>query len=455
MRYLLLTALPLLAAGCSSVSTSSAADEAAKPGAAERAIPTRPGSDWPRILGPQADGSSTEKGILTAWPKEGLKKVWECDLGEGYAPPVTAGGKLFHFDRFADNCRVTCRNAETGEFLWKYEYPTEYRDQYGYEPGPRACPVADGDRVYAYGPDGILVCLDAEKGKELWKVDTKEKFHFHQNFFGVGSAPLVHGDLLIVAVGGSPKGPKPFDLRDAKGNGSAIVAFDKKTGEQKYAFGDELASYSCPTLAKLGDKTVGLYFARGGLVGFDPVAGKQLFHHKWRAKILESVNAANPVMVGDKIFLTECYGPGGVCLQVKENKLDEVWSDSDKDRDERSLACHWCTPIHDKGVLYGSSGRHADEAQLRCVDLATGDVKWKEKRLTRCTLTKIDGHLLCLGENGELRLVKLNPEKFEVISKWEVPDLEYPAWAPPVVSRGLLYLRGKGKLVCYELIPKK
>ncbi len=453
MRYLAFACL--FALGCSSASTSAVEDEAPEAGAGERAKPTREGSDWPRILGPNGDGASPETGILTKWPKDGLKKVWQCELGVGYAPPVVAAGKLFHFDRFGDNCRVTCRNAETGEFLWKYEYPTEYEDQYGYEPGPRACPVVDGDNVFAYGPDGVLVCLDAVKGTEVWKVDTKTKYRVQQNFFGVGSAPLVDGDRVIVAVGGSPKGPKPFDFRDVKGDGSAIVAFDRKTGEQKYAFGNELASYSAPVITKVGDKTLGLYFARGGLVGFDPAAGKELFHHKWRAKILESVNASNPVVAGDKVLLTECYGPGAVCLKLKDGKPAEVWSDAEKDRPERSLACHWCTPIPDNGVVYGSSGRHTEEADLRCVDLATGDVKWVEKRTTRCTLTKIDGHLLSLGENGELRLVKLNPAKYDEVAKWEVPDLEYPAWAPPVVSRGLLYVRGKGKLLCFELIPKK
>lgn len=437
----------LLAAGCAPTSADA---DAPKPGAADRVKPSRDGSDWPRILGPNGDGSSAETGIPTAWPKEGLKKLWQCDLGQGYAPPVVAAGRLFHFDRFGDNCRLTCRNAETGEPVWKFEYPTAYEDQYGYEPGPRACPVVDGDRVFAYGPDGVLVAVSVADGKELWKVDTKAKYRFHQNFFGVGSAPLVVGDVLVVAVGGSPKGPKPFDLRDAKGDGSALVGFDKKTGEVKYAFGDELASYSAPMVAKFGDKFVGLYFARGGLVGFDPVLGKQLFHHKWRAKILESVNAANPVVVGEKILLTECYGPGAVCLQWKDGKLTEVWSDAEKERPDRSLACHWCTPIHDAGVVFGSSGRHTEEADLRCVDLATGDVKWKEKRTTRCTLTKIDGHALSLGENGELRLFKLSAAKYAEVARWECPDLEYPAWAPPVVSRGRLYVRGKGKLLCYE-----
>jgi outer membrane protein assembly factor BamB len=437
--------------------------EEAKPGAAGRAVAARPGSDWPGFLGPNADGTSPETGILTTWPKDGLRKVWDCPLGVGYAPPTVAGGKLYHFDRYADSARLTCRNAATGEFVWKYEYPTDYDDLYGYDSGPRACPVVDGDRVYVHGVEGVLACVSAADGAEVWKVDTKANYHFHQNFFGVGSVPVVDGDLLIVPVGGSPKGPRPFDLRDAKGNGTAVVAFDKKTGAEKYRFGDELASYATPVFAALGGKRVGLYFARGGLVGFDPQAGKELFRYPWRSRLLESVNAANPVVVGDKVLLSECYEKGSVLVAVKDGKATKVWADTDPDRDEPALMAHWATPIHDGGFVYGCSGRHANEADVRCVELATGQVKWRERRTARVMLTKIDGHLLSWSEAGELRLIKLNPAKYEEVARWEVPGFAYPSWGMPVVSRGYLYLRGKSdepgkethRLACYELVPGK
>jgi len=431
-------------------------EEAPKPDAAKRVNATRPGSDWPRLLGPNGDGSSPEKGILTAWPKEGLKKLWDCKLGLGYAPPVVAQGKLYHFDRFGDNCRLTCRNAENGELIWKYEYATEYEDMYGYEPGPRAGAVVDGETVFAYGPEGMLVAVNGE-GKELWKVDTRKTYRFHQNFFGVGSVPLVVGDLVIVAVGGSPKGPRPFDLRDAKGDGSGIIAFDKKTGAEKYKFSDELASYSSPMLAEFHGKKTVLYFARGGLIAFDPETGKERFKYPWRAKILESVNAANPVIAGNTILLTECYGVGAIALEVKEDfTLKVLWSDKDADRGEQALMSHWSTPVLDGKYVYGCSGRHTPEGDIRCVELATGKVMWKEPLKSRITFTKIDGHILAYTEEGSLYLFKPNPEKFEKVTQWkQIPDSEYPCWAPPVISRGLLYIRGKDKLACYELIPPK
>lgn len=413
---------------------------------------SRQGVDWPRFLGATYDNVSPEKGIQP-FPRNGLRKLWECELGIGYPPPAIAGGRLFHFDRFGNNCRLTARNAETGAFLWKYEYPTDYVDRYGYDPGPRAAPTVDGDRVFAYGPEGVLICVRVTDGKLIWSVNTKQKIFFHQNFFGVGSAPLADGDRVLIALGGSEKGPRPIDFRDVKPNGTAIVALDRETGKIQYASMNELSSYSSPILATMNGQKIGLYFARGGLLGFDPQRGKQLFHYPWRAKIEESVNASNPVVVGNRILITESYAVGSACLEFDGERLKELWTDADKDLSDKSLMCHWNTPIHVDGYVYGCHGRHTADAEIRCVELATGEVKWRLRRTTRCSLLLVDGHFLSLAESGEVRLFKANPQKYEEVSRWEIPELRYPCWAPPVLSRGLLYLRGEGKLVCYELIP--
>lgn len=414
-------------------------------------------ADWPRFLGPAADGSSPETGLLAPWPKAGPKMLWDCPLGVGYPPPVVAGGRLFHFDRFDNVVRLTCRDAATGAERWKAEFPTAYEDLYGYEPGPRACPVADGERVYVHGADGLLACVSAADGKEVWKLDTRAAYRFHQNFFGAGSVPWVEGDLLLVAVGGSPPGRRPTDLRDAKPNGTCVVAFDKLTGKERWRVGDDLASYASPTVAAIGGKRTGLYFARGGLLGFDPATGAERFRFPWRAKSLESVNAANPLVAGDRVLLSECYQRGSVLLDLAGGKPAAVWADPG--RDEPALLAHWSTPVHHAGFVYGSSGRHANEADLRCVELATGEVKWRERRTGRCTLLKADSHLVSLGEGGELRLVRLNPEKYDEVSRWEIPGLGYPCWAPPVLSDGRLYVRGRGdrgnRLVCCELLPSR
>jgi len=410
---------------------------------------------WPTLAGPNGDMSSPEVGILTAWPKTGLVKLWDAPLGAGYAPPVVAAGRCFHVDGAPGKTVLSCRHSATGELQWQYETPCVYEDRYGYDDGPRACPVIDGERIIIHTVDGKLACVSATTGKELWLLDTKAKYTFHQNFFGVASVPIVVGNSCLVPVGGSPKGPRPQDFRQAKGNGSGFVAVDKTTGVVKYATLDDLASYSSPVLATFHGKATVLYLARGGLVGIDPATGQERLRYPWRSKTLESVNAANPVVTGDTILLSESYELGSVMLRVKRDfTLDVVWSNAEQDRREKALASHWCTPVVHEGAIYGCSGRNESEADLRCLDAATGAVRWIAPRTRRCTITKVDGHLLVLSEDGNLMLVKPNAEKFVKVAEWSErtnPDLAAPCWAPPVVAEGRLYLRGKGKLICCQL----
>jgi outer membrane protein assembly factor BamB len=411
------------------------------------------GSDWPAFLGPTGDSKSTEKGIIKEWPKSGPRIVWQVRIAGGYCAPTTSLGRLFHFMRLADQATLACFNAETGEFLWKFQYPTDFEDPYGYDNGPRCSPIVDEDRVYIFGPEGMLHCVRAVDGELVWKVNATEKFGVEQNFFGVGSTPVVEGNLLITNIGGS------------KGD-SGIVAFDKRTGQVKYQFSDELASYASPKLATIDGRRWCFMFARGGLIGFDPTTGKEDFHFPWRAPIRESVNASNPVVVGNRVFISETYGPGSALLKVRPGGYDEAWTD-EKNRRTKSMQTHWNTPIHLDGYVYGSSGRHTANAELRCVELETGKVVWSQPELTRSSLLYVDGHFVCLTEFGDLILVRATPEKYEAISQSVIPGapdpnrnnepngLQYPAWAAPILSHGLLYVRGADRLICLELIPEK
>src|SRR5262249_15791101 len=155
------------------------------------------------------------------------------------------------FDRIRDRARLQTWNSETAEPLWSFEYETDYEDQYGYNNGPRCCPVVDGNRVYIYGPEGMLHCIRAADRKLIWKVDTRKAFGVILNFFGVGSTPIIEGDLLLVMVGGSPKGSRAADFGELQGNGSGLVAFDKYTGKVRYQVTDQLASYASPVLATI------------------------------------------------------------------------------------------------------------------------------------------------------------------------------------------------------------
>ena len=282
------------------------------------------GVDWPKFLGPTGDNKSPERGILTDWPAEGPPIVWQLALGSGYSSPTISEGRLFQFDRQANRARLRCMESETGKPLWQFDYPSLYEDLYGYDNGPRATPVVDDERVYIFCAEGMLHCLDSSNGKLIWKLDTNEKFGVVQNFFGVGSTPVIEGNLLIVQIGGSPaenRNVAPGQLALVQPDNSSVVAFDKRSGEVKYTLGDDLASYSSPTLATINGRRWCFLFARGGLLGFEPASGNPDFHFPWKATILESVNASNPVVIGDQVFISEAYGPGSALLKVRPGRI--------------------------------------------------------------------------------------------------------------------------------------
>ena len=210
-------------------------------------IGTRPrGEDWPSFLGPTGDSKSTETGIQ-AWPAKGPRRVWIRKLSESYGIGSVSRGRYFQFDYEAGNALLSCLNSQTGDLMWQFEYPSKYVDTYGYNSGPRCSPVVDGNRVYVYGVEGMLHCIDARNGKEVWKVDTNKRFGVIQNFFGVGSTPVIHEDLVIAIVGGSPPEDQqipPGQLDRVSANGSGIVAFEKQTGRVRYKTSDDLASYA-------------------------------------------------------------------------------------------------------------------------------------------------------------------------------------------------------------------
>jgi len=417
------------------------------------------GEDWPSFLGPTHDSKSAETGILKVWPPHGPPLVWEQRLETSYGMPTISGGRLFYFTRRGNQAVVTCVNSETGLFLWDFKYPTDYEDLYNYNNGPRGSPIVDGARVYSFGAEGRLHCLRAADGITLWEVDTQARFGVIQNFFGVGSTPLIEGPLLIVPVGGSPAASRdvpPGRLDQVEGNGSGIVAFDKLTGEVRYQLTDELASYASPVAATIAGRRWCFVFARGGLVAFDPATGQQDFHFPWRASLLESVNASNPLVVENRVLISETYGPGAALLQVRPGGYELIWSDLEKRRD-KSLQTHWNTAIHHEGFVYGSSGRHENNAELRCLEWATGKVRWSEPGLSRASLMYADGHLICLTEDGELLLLEANPDRFKVVARSTlsrgVPRerlIKKPAWAAPILSHGLLYVRGGDRLVCLD-----
>ena len=420
------------------------------------------GEDWPTFLGTGTDGKSNETGIIKDWSDDKLKLLWQVKTGQGYSIGSVSNGKFYHFGFLNDRATLLCLNAETGKEVWKFEYESKYRDLYGYDSGPRTSPVIDGDRVYIYGVEGTIHCLNTETGKVIWKLPMNEKFGVIQNFFGVSSTPVVFEDLLLVMVGGSPEESKkapPGRLDLVVPNKTGIVALDKLTGQIKYTAVDDLASYASLKLTELEGSPVLLALMRSKLFAVEPRTGKVLSEFPWRSRKLESVNASTPVVV-DKgtILISECYEIGSALIQLDEGSMTSIWNDRGK-RD-KAMEAHWNTPIVVGDFMYGCSGRHAAPAELRCVNWKTGELQWKKSGLSRSSLTLVDGHFIVVGEMGELLLIKANPKKFEEVTRYKSNGTDggikfrSPCWAAPVISHGLMYVRGKDQMACFELIPE-
>ncbi len=426
------------------------------------------GEDWPVFLGPRGDSTSIEKGLDIKLWKPIPQVLWTLPLGTSYGGPSISQGKLYQFDRHITTERLTCYVAETGQEIWRWDNIVEYEDMYGYNNGPRCCPIIDGDRVYVYGVAGNLACISASNGKLMWKRDLSKEFGVVQNFFGVASAPCVYENLLILAVGGSPSESHslpPGHLDGVKPNGSAIVVLDKLTGKDVYKLGEDLASYSTPLVRQVGDDVLGLAFLRSGLLAWEPKSGRERFRFPWRAEMLESVNAAQPVVIGSQILLSEAYDIGSTLIDTSISPPQQLWKDGDS-RSDQAFRAHWSTPVLVDGYLYGCSGRNPPDSDFRCVRLKDRHVQWVHLvrgEQERSSVLSVDGHLIVLGESGTLKLLKSNPEKYDLLSSADLstindprdgtPLLEYPCWAAPVLSHGLLYIRGNTKLVCLNLIP--
>ena len=299
--------------------------------------------DWPQFLGPTRNGVYAGTNLAASWPKEGPPIAWQKKVGAGFSGPIVAAGKLIVFHRLGDQETVECLNAETGTPLWKFEYPTAYRDDFGFDEGPRATSaIADG-KVYTFGAEGALHCLDLATGKKVWSIKAGEQFTTQKGFFGMACSPLLEGNNLLLNIGGT--------------GGAGLVAFDRNTGTLAWKATDDEASYSSPVAATFPGGRRALFFTRSGLVVVEPQKGRVLAQFPWRARTHASVNAATPLVAGDLIFLSASYETGGALVEVDAALRPKIRWQAPK------FGTHFSTAIAHEGHIYG-----LDESILACLD---------------------------------------------------------------------------------------
>jgi hypothetical protein len=395
-------------------------------------------ADWPQFLGPERNGVYTGPALATSWPKGGPRVVWRIPVGSGFAGPVVTAGRLILFHRIGNEEIVEALEASTGKPRWRFAYPTAYRDDFGFDEGPRSVPVVASGRVYTFGAEGQLHALDFATGKKIWSEDTTGRFRVRKGFFGAAGSPLVEDGRVLVNVGGTT-GDKD----------AGIVAFSADTGAVLWRATNHEASYSSPVGATLGGRRRVLFFTRQGLVGLDPAAGTVLFQKSWRSRSQASVNAASPLVVGDLVFISATYETGAALLRVQNDRLTELWSSDDV------MSNHYATSVYRDGYLYGFHGRQEFNPSFRAVALTTGKVQWSVDRFHAGTVTLAGDKLLILRETGELLLAPAAPDAFRPIGQAQI--LPPTVRSYPALADGFLYARnndtGHDILACLDLRP--
>ena len=385
-------------------------------------------ADWPQILGPTRNGVYAGPPLSEAWGTAGPRVVWRKQIGQGLSGPVVAQNRVILFHRVANTEVVEAIDAASGKTQWQYSYPTSYRDDFGFDEGPRAVPVVADGVIYTFGAEGQLNAVDLASGKKIWSEDTMRRFGVPKGFFGAAGSPVVEDGRVIANIGGKNAG---------------IVAFDAKTGKVLWTATEDAASYSSGVGTTIAGRRTAVFLTRHELVGLDPTGGQVRFQRPWRARQAASVNAATPLINGDSIFVSAEYGPGAAVLRFDGSKLTDVWSSDDV------LSNHYATSVYSDGYLYGFHGRQEFGQSFRAVEFQTGKVRWSQDRFGAGSVTLAGNRLLIVRENGELVLAVASPDGFKPLARAQILPATVRAY--PAIADGMVYLRNDNTLVCLDL----
>jgi outer membrane protein assembly factor BamB len=351
-------------------------------------------------------------------------------LGAGYSTPAIAGGRVFTMGNRHRKEYVIALSEKSGNRLWATAI-ARVRSKGGGYPGPRCTPTVDGDRVYALGLNGDLVCLETATGKKRWHRKLKRHFGGKAGKWGYSESPLVDNGLVVCTPGGKK---------------ATLVALDKKTGrtiwKARVPRGDK-AAYASVVAATVGGKRQYVQFLSGGVVGISARHGKFLWRYSKPAN--STANCCTPVAWGNYVFAASGYNAGGGLVKLtrhggRTHARQIYFSKSMKNQ-------HGGMVLVD-GHLYGCN----DPGMLVCLEFRTGRLKWQERRPGKGSIACADGRLYYRREGGAIRLVEANPHGYIEHGYFNPPHRSSsPAWPHPVIANGRLYLRDQQTLLCYDV----
>lgn len=388
-------------------------------------------ADWPKFMGPTANGFAPDTGINKDWKAQAPRELWRIALtDDGYAGPSVADGKLFIIDHektdqgFGVNDILRAINVADGQELWRLPFPNTNRPNYGFS---RSTPVYDNGKLYVLGQMGQLGCVNVADGKPVWGTNILTDYKGRNPSWNMAMSPFIDGENVIVTPGGPNAG---------------VVALKKKDGALVWKGGDsEACSYATPVLATIDGKRQYVVFASKCLMGVSTVDGAVLWKYPWVTGC--DVNAALPIVTGNAVFITSGYGHGCTMLDIANGTATKRW-------ENKSIQSHFSSPILSGGFIYGTT----DPGALVCLNPQDGSEKWRQRGFEKGGMCAVDGtFIVCDGRTGDVVMVKINPDNYEELGRFK--PLGGQSWTAPIVANGKLYVRNKSTLVCLDLMPPK
>jgi outer membrane protein assembly factor BamB len=397
----------------------------------------RSSADWPQWRGPHRDGVAEEKGLLQQWAPEGPPLAWKTSgLGEGYASVAIADGKIVTMGKRKNAVFVIARDASNGDELWATPVESSGGD------APSSTPTVDGDRVYAVGARGDLVCLKAADGKKVWHKSFVKDFGGSVPTWKFCESPLVDGDKLVCTPGGAK---------------ATMVALDKKTGKPiwKCAVPGGAGSgsgYSSIVVSEAAGvrQYVQLMGAGTGCIGVAAKDGKFLWNYQRVSNGTASI--PTPIAHGDYVFCSSGYGTGSALLKLSRAgsgvKAEEVYF-----LGPSQLQNHHGGLVLVGDYVYGGQGH--DNGLPICVELKTGNIIWGGRERGpgsgSAAVVSADGQLYFRYQNGLVALIAASPDGYKLNGTFKIPEVPRESWTHPVVAGGKLYLREQDNLFVYDV----
>lgn len=405
--------------------------------------------EWPQWRGPRRDGVWRETGLLEKFDPPRLPLRWSVPIGGGYSGPTVATGRVYVTDRLTrpkEIERVLCFDWKTGRKIWSHSYEAKY-GEIKYRAGPRASVLVDGGLAYSLGALGHLYCFAAADGKILWHKDLKTEYRIRMPIWGVSASPVVEKDLLIVQIGGE--------------DDACLVAFDKKTGKEKWKALPDDASYSAPIVIDQAGKRVLVCRTADNVVGLAPATGAPYWTFPFPSERWP-ISIATPVVHGDLLLISEAH-LGSLLLRLRPDRpaVEKVWHRRNGDGKKDALHCLQSTPLIQGDFAYGVD----NEGIFRCLELETGLPRWEdstlvpEGRWATMHLVSNGDRTWIFNERGELIIAKLSPRGVDEISRAKLlaPTMEQlprrggVTWSHPGFAYRHVFARNDEQLVCADL----